>query len=274
MILPASYGNGFAPRDGQPLYPELWRDCVGAWAPCLGPTGLSLRDWSGRARHGVFSGMIADTAWITSAGRHCLQFGNLTTQNVSVDSTSWSTVSGTLCCWVQKTTATAANNDYIFWSKVTSGTNRIYIEIETYDGLNGVGTNPQITAAFGASVVGNVVSNPSATSLNSWTHVGLSWSNGTPMRLWINGRNTASTANNYAAQSETTTEILGNYSGGTVSFGGNVDDTRRYNRALSGNEIRTLASRRGIAYELAPRRRSRELVAAFNRRRRLLLGAS
>ena len=217
--------------------------------------------------------MTAESAWTMSLGRYGLAFGNLTTQNVSVDSTNWSTVSGSLSCWVNKTTATAANNDYMIWSKVTSGTDRIYIEIETYDGANGVGTNPQITASFGASAAGRVVSNPSTTSLNTWTHVGLSWNNGTPMRLWVNGRNTASTANNYTSQSETTTEIIGNYSGGSVSFGGNLDDMRRYNRVLSANEFAMLASRPGIAYELAPHRRSSSAVQ-FNRRRRLLIGAS
>jgi hypothetical protein len=51
-----------------------------------------------------------------------------------------------------------------------------------------------------------------------------------------------------------------------------VDDVRIYNRVLSRNEITLLASRRGIAYDLAPRRRA-ALVAGFNRRRRLLVGA-
>lgn len=53
MILPGSYANGFAPRDGQPLYPELWprHRCEVAANPSLGPTGSILRDWSGKARH-------------------------------------------------------------------------------------------------------------------------------------------------------------------------------------------------------------------------------
>jgi hypothetical protein len=54
---------------------------------------------------------------------------------------------------------------------------------------------------------------------------------------------------------------------------GKSDDIRIYNRAITTSEIRLLASRRGIAYELAPRRRSSSAVL-FNRRRRLLLGAT
>lgn len=40
-----------------------------------------------------------------------------------------------------------------------------------------------------------------------------------------------------------------------------MDDLRIYNRVLSNNEIRLLATRRGIAYEMAPRRRSSVLVS-------------
>jgi hypothetical protein len=54
---------------------------------------------------------------------------------------------------------------------------------------------------------------------------------------------------------------------------GLIDDIRIYSRRLSANEIRILASRRGIAYEMATRRRSSSAVQ-YNRRRRLLLGAT
>jgi len=52
---------------------------------------------------------------------------------------------------------------------------------------------------------------------------------------------------------------------------GDIDDVRLY-RSLSANQVTMLASRRGIAYEFAPRRRASVQVAAFNRRRRLLVG--
>jgi hypothetical protein len=53
-----------------------------------------------------------------------------------------------------------------------------------------------------------------------------------------------------------------------------LDGMMLHSRQLSPQEIRLLASRRGIAYELAPRRRSSaQVVASFNRRRRLLIGA-
>jgi len=41
---------------------------------------------------------------------------------------------------------------------------------------------------------------------------------------------------------------------------------RIYNRALTPQEIRLLASRRGIAYELAPRNWSSQQIAAYRAR--------
>ena len=45
------------------------------------------------------------------------------------------------------------------------------------------------------------------------------------------------------------------FGGGTIAgVSHRLDDIRIYNRALSPKEIRTLAQRPGIAYELAPRK--------------------
>ena len=71
MILPASYLNGFAPRDGQPLYPSLWTGCVGAWNPGLGPTGLVLRDQSGFSRHGTLTN---GPTFAASGGKYAMSF--------------------------------------------------------------------------------------------------------------------------------------------------------------------------------------------------------
>jgi hypothetical protein len=52
-----------------------------------------------------------------------------------------------------------------------------------------------------------------------------------------------------------------------------ITDCAVWSRALKPNEVKRLAERPGIAYELAPRRRSSSAVQ-FNRRRRLLLGST
>lgn len=55
-------------------YPELWDGCVGAWAPCLGPTRLKLYDLSGNSRHGTLKNMAQASDWPKSFGQHCLDF--------------------------------------------------------------------------------------------------------------------------------------------------------------------------------------------------------
>ena len=73
-----SYQAGFyAPeRGGRPAYPQAWRGCVGQHSPLLGPSGVTLHDWSGLKNHGSFTGMSPSTAWVTdSTGLWGLKLG-------------------------------------------------------------------------------------------------------------------------------------------------------------------------------------------------------
>ena len=72
MIDSPSYQD-FATHDDS-AYPELWDGCVGAWAPCLGPSGLRLHEHSGRANWGDLSGMDAATNWVVDGGQYALDF--------------------------------------------------------------------------------------------------------------------------------------------------------------------------------------------------------
>ena len=72
MIDNPSYQD-FATHDDS-AYPELWDGCVGAWAPCLGPTGLRLHDMGGRANWGTLTNMDAATDWVVDGGRYALDF--------------------------------------------------------------------------------------------------------------------------------------------------------------------------------------------------------
>jgi len=63
----------FATHDDS-AYPELWGGCVGAWAPCLGPSGLRLHEHSGRANWGTLTSMDAATDWVVDGGKYALDF--------------------------------------------------------------------------------------------------------------------------------------------------------------------------------------------------------
>lgn len=260
MILPASYANGFAPRDGRPLYPSLWRGCVGAWAPCLGPSGLTLRDWSGFGNHGTLTNMSADSDWVLSGGRYALDF------DATNDYVTCGTSAGlaprhlTLSANIYRTATNAAYQ--IVAGKNTAGNNYDYI----------MALSDVDKVAFLINGVGGWYTSTSVVPVNQWTHISATY-DGVNVRVFFNGRLELTTAVAGASPNNGGEFVLArNPASSTQYFAGRLDDVRLYSRAASDAEIRMLASRRGIAYEMAPRRRSSSAVQ-FNRRRRLLVGA-
>jgi len=254
VILPASYSNGFAPRDGSPRYPELWRGCVGAWNPGLGPSGLTLRDNSGFGNHGTLTN---GPTWVASQGKYAMNFDHLDDVVVVSDKAIWD-FSGrpfSVSCWCKSNLA----SDYmILVSKTTMGNfgwalgvyaSKVFLQINT-----------TYTEAGGT------------VSTNKWHHVVGVW-NTTTLFIHLDGILTQSKAATTLTNEATALRIGDLGSSSIAPMNGDLDDVRIYNRALSPDEIRTLATRPGIAYEMAPRRRSSSAVA-FNRRRRLLLGST
>lgn len=45
-------------------YPDLWKGCVGYWAPLLGPSGATLFDVSGYANHGAIANADMSSSWV------------------------------------------------------------------------------------------------------------------------------------------------------------------------------------------------------------------
>lgn len=263
MILPGSYANGFAPRDGQPLYPSLRRGCVGAWAPCLGPTGLTLRDWSGYGSHGTLTNMDPASDWVPSGGRYALDFDG--TNDYSVSS-SLGIPSGsakkTVGFWVyQRTRASGVNSAIV---ELATAGSTFTIQSVLIGGVTYVCTD---SVAYNMTATGSEIP-----SLNAWNYMLFSF-NGASLEYWLNGVFIKTMA--WPSSAAVTAIQIGRRSGAAVGyFDGLIDDVCIYNRVISPQEIRLLASRRGIAYEMAPRRRtSLQVAAAFSRRRRLLLGS-
>ena len=267
MILPASYANGFAPRDDRPLYPSLWQGCVGAWAPCLGPTGLTLRDSSGFGNHGTLTNMDAASDWVPSNGRYALDFDG-TNDYVYIrrsGSNIYSELVGnkTVCGWVRTSSPGASyrtvfSKDNTFSLTIKSGVFITYDWAVSTDRSSGVTVSDGLWHHLSVNVVAGVT-------------------NGST--LYVDGREVAkitylSQAGN-ATNDVTICAALDSTNANVVQYiNAAVDDLRLYKRCLTANETRLLASCRGIAYELAPRRRSSSAIAAFNRRRRLICGAN
>ena len=252
-----SYQAGFyAPeRGGRAAYPQLWRGCVGAWNPGLGPSGAVLRDWGGRKNH---STLTNGPAWSTSTGRQAIQFDGVndyarTTSRYSAAANAPVAVS----LWVMTNVLTNATAFFRrlfllglsqeFSLVINSG------RISVYDGVDRVIDSSSL-------IIGN------------WHHI-VGLYDGARWMLYKDGRHLGSTT---AALSpiEASPVLMGVFS--TLTNGqhdGQLSDIRLYNRGLSANEISLLARRSGIAYELAPRR-FYSLPPSSARLRRILTGAT
>lgn len=286
MILPGSYANGFAPRDGQQRHPELWRGCVFAAAPMLGPSGSTLRDWSGFGNHGTLTN---GAFWTVDSGRYAVEFDGTNDKISGIGGLpSYSFIH------------TTGRFSLAFWARFDSNGTRLTVAGSTLttsekgvfclrENLASYGTNVmRIVVYSGASgffaLTGSTADGVAVTgSMDHWCYTS-NFSN--TVGQWYKNGIAVTTTSRFNAVDATLGSLGSGDSSRSLSLGvatwtsdllpmdGTLDDVRLYNRALSANEVLILASRRGIAYELAPRRRASAAVAAsFNRRRRLLVGA-
>lgn len=245
ILLPTpGYHNGFAPRDADPRYPELWKGCVGAWCPLLGPTGTFLRDWSGFHNDANLQAMTASNAWKIWDGAYTFSPGSITNARFNIPHVGGNSLdlSGntiTLCGWLYQISSVnypytihKSNSGQLSWLLGINNGNMVRFLI------NGVEAN-----------VSGVVTN------GKWHHHAGVY-DGTTMKIYVNGKLVKSI-------SKTGNLILNNdpvrigslvWAGGPA-YNGYLDDIRVYNRALSPSELVTLAKRRGIAYEPKPKRK-------------------
>ena len=264
MLLPASYANGFAPRDGRPLYPELWRGCVGAWNPGLGVSGLTLRDQSGFQNNGTLTG---GPTWAASGGKYSLSFDGsddyvLVSSTLGIGTILGRPNSATMSGWIYKKTT---GRQVLIGDWNSSGVGESFV-LEL--------AGEKVVCYVRCPDFNNVVGNTSV-PLNQWIHLAVTFIVGDQTILYLNGVSDKSQATVGVGPLGTGSAIslarAGAYNGLYVN--GQLDDIRIYNRALSPQEIRTLSTRRGIAYEMAPRRRSSSAVTT-NRRRRIIIGGN
>lgn len=256
MILPGTYANGFAPRDGEPLFPELWDGCVGAWNPGLGPTGLTLRDWSTYKNHGTLTNMDAGTDWVTSQGRYALDFDGSDDHIVGSGMNGFAFERITLSAWINRN-AIGVNNGYAVSKRRIDDAFQLAV--------------PAANILAFDIWIGNVRyivnSSNSINTANSWYHISGVY-DGSQMLTYVNGRLDCPTPTAVSGSIDATVDPIhiGRTFNSTFSMSGRIDDVRIYDRALSGGQIRLLSLRRGLAYEMVPRRWSAAQVAAYRAR--------
>jgi len=278
MILPGTYQNGFSPRDGQPLYPELWRGCVGAWNPGLGPTGLTLRDWSAYGNHGTLTSATAAATWQADQGKY----------SARIDASYFDIIAGLdKFAFIQNTLRFTIS----YWQRIDSLSARTgaigtaaasaekgFFIINEFGAGNGTNA-AYISVQYGTTGQQSVGMRSADSTLKlGWQHIAITCNgSNAETQFYIDGKQTAKVTvggTGVLATGNSNRNLnIGriNHSASFLPYAGYLDDVRIYDRALP--DPRILSIRRGIAYEMAPRRRSSSAVQ-FNRRRRLLIGAS
>lgn len=213
-------------------FPELWEGCVGAWAPCLGPTGDRLQDLSRANSWGTLTNMDAATDWVISGGRYSLDFdavNDMVTTNITLTSAM------TYSCWFNRRTTGVDGGRIIHGSASTVG----YMGFVKSTSIT-LATSAGFTDFAGFSIANGV-----------WYHFATTRDANNNLRVFLNG--SESTSGAQVRSGTFTLTQLGRYAtipGNAIySWDGQLDDVMIFNRNLSQAEIRTLASGRGVAYE-------------------------
>jgi len=255
MILPATYQNGFAPRDGQPLYPSLWKGCVGAWNPGLGPSGLVLRDNSGFGNHGTLTN---GPTWVANQGQYAINFDGVNDDVQCgvidlVGDKTWS-------AWIYPTSTARGGilGNYTSSFPLTGAT------------LVSQRSSPGNLTFFVPT--GGLLQVAGGITTNAWQHVAVTHS-GQNVNLYRNGSLVGATAAFGSVETSSALFRIANESNLGDWFAGSISSVQIYKTILSFRAIQLLATRRGIAYEMAPRRRSTVQVTT-NRRRRIIIGGN
>ena len=255
----------YASNAREARFPQLWLGRQWAVCPSVqGPTGLSLYDLAGGRRRGTLTNMDLSAAWVRSNGLYALNFDGVNDyvggfRNIQVERGL------TISLWYKAANTTRQYHSLYQGSPDVNPD--IYVHLERT-------TAPTYRQNFYLS--GYLGAGTTFTLDTNWHHYAFSLSaDGTAVRYYLDGR-----ANGTVATSVTTiaqdnsTGVIGSTPSGNAGIGfvadGLMDDVARYGRELSGGEIRLLAMRRGIAYEMR-----RNIVfgqSTDNRRRRILCG--
>ena len=253
----------YASNAREARFPQLWLGRQWAVCPSVqGPTGLSLYDLAGGRRHGTLTNMDAPTDWVRSQGRYALDFDG-SNDYVGGFANIQVTRGLTISMWFRATNTSKARHS--LYSGSSDSNPDIYVHLEQ---VSGTTYKPNFYINNGYAGAGD-----SFALDTSWHHYAFCLSaDGTAVRYYQDGRSLGSVANAKTIAQDNLTQSIGAVPGLIATFQaqGEIDDVARYGRELSGGEIRLLALRRGIAYEM--RRDMFFGQSADNRRRRILCG--
>jgi len=240
-------------------YASLRQGLVGAWCPSLGASGFRLIDRSGYNNHGVLTGMDPGTDWVASGGKGALDFDGVNDYVTTTNSVK--SLPFAISFWARN------NTTGVLFSILSQAVNQ-------WDGwYGGIG----YITAVNFNSFGSTVTNSLADS-SVWQHHCYVVLDNVNAVYYVNGIPATGTLNRTPSRGFYSFAIGCSYRAvDRDNFAnGQIDDVRIYNRAVTPSEIQLLyTGGRGIG--LMPeriKRRRKTIAAAFNRRRRILIGAS
>ena len=216
-------------------YPNLWGDCVIARYPGLIGAGARVPDFVNGDTNLITS--YVASRWEAETGGYRYVQPENTNNTILIAAPYIDFHLHAYCIWVRSTGQTATR--HVMSNGAAGVSVRIYI---TTDG------KINVSWANGA----RILSSTTTDTTNVWRHVVVQRSRGNNVvQLWIDGvMEASSTLTTTVTTLEGPTTIGGRTDGGIVStpFGGSWDDFRVYHRMLAPDEIKLLASQRGVSY--------------------------
>jgi hypothetical protein len=250
------------------IVPELWDGVVGAWAPCLGPTGSRLHDHSRRSNWGTLTNTDLANVWKVDGGQYCYDNSGANFISTNQNLGNLTERQFTIAAWVYPRSVSSTGaiaSDY-------SAAHRTTFQLE-------VGRTASRWSLLQNS--GTVIYSTFTIAANQWSHLAISRSGSTSnwvLTLQKDGQvETVSTTAN--PDTNPTTVTIGKPSGVSIQyFSGLISDVTIWNRSLSANDLVSLYQLgRGGMYQRR-RRRSRIYIpqagfqAAWARRQSQIIG--
>jgi len=225
-------------------YPRLWEGCVGAWAPLIGPTGLTLRDWS-RSNHGTITNTTSAACWSSNGGKYSLSLDG-TNDYAAVGNKASLSLSGPMSfsCWYKSGSGT--QNQALIANCESSGALSNYAITFGY-------TDNKFELWNRAS--GPTITSTASITDSGWHHYACTRSGSVGawvLSLYIDGVLDKSAASGLDPAGGTQSTSIGRFGAYPGYYAvGLLDDMRLYNRPLLPSEVRLLSTRRGVAYEVS-----------------------
>ena len=221
-----------ARRKDHARYPQAWDELAAAWYPGAGPSGTRLYDLSGRDNHGTLTN---GPTWVDSQGGKAIEFDGVN-DAININRIQFDSAFSLSCYFLQRA---------VVETRVIFG--------DSTNNLPFIGfLASSTTISYRGNTSGVLGFTVPAMAANVLYHLTVTRSPANLIRVFLNGVESSS-----GGQTQTqffSFNLIGSYFTPNLGFRGLLSDVLAHDRATSADEIKILARRPGIAYELAPRR--------------------